>query len=236
MAVALSNIINIFATPTDVFENIKKTPKWPVAFLIICAVSLICGYFMLPFIQKIMEETFTVKMSEEQAQKVASTTSRYRMFMRLLIPITFLLKWLFISSFLYLGAILFDAQKNNFKTLYAVVVYSEFILALMGIINVLLILIKGVDAVSNLTDLHTIIGLDFFLADKSQNVLLFNFLNNFNVFSVWYVVVLTIGMSVICQLKKWKSAVLVTSVWFWGVGFQFAVGLLSENMQLMMGR
>ena len=236
MALTFSNIINIFATPTEVFQNIKTAPKWLITFMFICFVSLVYGFIMLPFTQKIMEGTFLSKMSEEQVQLVTSTISRYRVFSMLLIPMTFLIKWLFIALFLYLGAILFDAEQPNFKSIYASVVHAELILLLMATINLIFLLIKGIDAINNITDLQTIIGLDFAIADKSQNVLLFNFLNNYNIFSIWYIIVLTTGISVICQLKKWKSAVLVSSVWFLSIGIQFAFGLLSQNIGQMMGR
>jgi hypothetical protein len=236
MAIALSNIVNVLAVPTEVFRNIKTAPKWLIAFLVICAVSLICGYYMLPFTQKIMEVTFTSKMSEEQIEQLVSTVTRYRMFLFLLVPIPLLIKWFFITLLLYLGAILFDAQENRFKTIYAVVVHTELILLLMGLINLLILHIKGLDTINNTTDLQGIIGLEYFLAEESQNVPLATLLNNFNIFSLWYIATLTIGMSVICRLKKWESAVLVSSVWFLCIGVQFAFSLLSENMQHMMGR
>jgi len=236
MAVTFSNIINIFATPTEVFKNIKKSPKWLVVFGVICVVSLICGYIMIPFTQKIMEKIFTAKMSDENMQETLSTIARYRMFFLLLVPIPLLIKWFFIGLLLYLGAILFDAQENNFRTVYAVVVHTELILLLMEVINLLILHIKGVEAINNITDLKTIIGLEYFLSDKSQNIPLAALLNQFNVFSVWYVATLSIGMSVVCQLKKWKSAILVFCVWLIGVGFQYAFTLLSENMLHMMGK
>jgi hypothetical protein len=235
MAIALSNIINIFATPTEVFQNIKTTPKWLIAFLFIAVVSIIFGLLLLPFMQKIMEQTLLAKMSDEQVQQTLSTMTGFRTLGLLLAAVPLLIKLLLYSLFLYLSAIIFDAQEINFKNIYAVVVHSELILLLMGVFNVLILLIKGVDAVNNITDLNAIIGLDYFLADKSHSIPLFTFLNSFNVFSVWYVATLTIGISVVTGFSKQKSAILVSSIWLLGVGLQVALAMFSTNMQHMAG-
>jgi hypothetical protein len=236
MGIDLSNIINVFISPTEAFQHIKKTSKWLIAFVIICTVGIIIGFLLNPFVQKVMEQSLLAQMDDDQVQQTLSIMSKVHDFWILIGSISIIIKWLVFSVFLYFGAILFDAEQINFKNIYAIVVHSELIILLMGLINVLILLIKGVDAVSNITDLQTIIGLDYFLYDKSHNVLLFNILNGFNIFSVWYIATLTIGMFVVSQLNKWKSAVLVSSVWLIGIGFQFGFGLIAENIQHMMGK
>lgn len=231
MAIAISNIVNIFATPTEVFENIKSTPKWLIVFCLISVISIIYGYFMLPFSQQIMVETLSAKMDIEQVQKTMALSTRFQYIGLLFVPITMLIRWLLVSSFLYFGAILFEANEIRYKTLFAVVVYAELILTLMGVINTQLLYIKGVDAIHQITDLQAVIGLDFLITDKLNNIPLFTFLNSFNVFTIWYVTTLTIGISVITNLNKLKSALLVSTIWLLGVGVQVAVALLSANIQ-----
>ncbi len=235
MAIALSNIVNIFAIPNDVFQNIKTSPKWLIAFLFMFIVSATCGYFMEPFTQKVMEHTLSAKMSDEQVRQTLDVASRFHFLLLLFSAVPLFAKWLFISLFLYLGAILLNAEKTNFRNIYSAVVHSELILLLMLMLNVLILHVKGVESVNNITDLNAIIGLEYFLGDKIHNIPLYTFLNNFNVFSIWYLVILIIGISVICQIEKWKSAILVSSVLLLGVGVQVAFVSLSENMQHMMG-
>ena len=236
MVVALSSILNIFALPTEVFHNIKASPKWLSAFCIIAIISIICGYFILPFSQRIMIETLSSKMDTEQVQKAISLSERFKYIGLLFVPLILLIKWLFLTLFLYFSAILLNAQEINFKTVFTVVVYSECIVLLMGIINLFLLYVKGVDSINNMIDLQVIVGLDYFLTDKPHNIPFFTFLNSFNVFSVWYVATLAIGVSVVTSFSKLKSAILVSSIWLLGVGSQVALAMFSANMQHMTGQ
>jgi len=236
MAVTLSSIINIFAVPTEVFHNIKASPKWLTAFCFITIISIIYGYFMLPFSQRIMIESFSSKMDTEQVQKAISISERFKYIGLLFVPLILLIKWLFLSLFLYFSAILLNAQEVNSKAVFTVVVHSELILLLMGVFNLLILYLKGVESINNITDLNAIIGLDYFLADRSHNIPLFTFLNNLNVFSLWYVATLAIGISVLTNFSKLKSVILVSSIWLLGIGMQVALAMFSANIQHISGQ
>jgi hypothetical protein len=175
-------------------------------------------------------------MDEESAQRILSSMKGVQYYSLLFTTLPLLLKWILVSIFLYFGGILLDAHQINFKTVFTVVVYSECIIILMGIINLLLLYVKGADSINNVTDLHVIIGLDYLLADKPHNIPLFTFLNSFNVFSVWYMATLTIGISIVTSFSKLKSAILVTFIWLLGVGVHVILAMLSTNMQHISGQ
>jgi hypothetical protein len=175
-------------------------------------------------------------MDTEQVQKALSFSERFKYIGLLFVPVTLLFKWLLLALFLYYSAILLNAQGINFKTVFTVVVYSECIILLMGIINLLLLYVRGINSINNMTDLQVIVGLDYFIADKPHNIPLFTFLSNFNVFSIWYVATLAIGVSVVTNFSKLKSVILVSSIWLLGVGMQVALAMLSASMQGMSGQ
>jgi hypothetical protein len=235
MAVTLSNIINILAEPTEAFSKIVVSPKWIPAFFLITIIVIICGLFMLPFSERIIIKTLLSRMDAEQIQQAMLVYERFQYLGILFSAIPLLIKWIFLSALLYYGAILLNAQNIRYKSIFTVVVYSEFIILLMGIINLLLLYIRGVDSINNITDLQTIVGLDYFLTDKQYSITLYTFLSSFNVFSVWYVATLTIGISIITYFSKYKSAILVSAIWLLCVGLQVASTMFSSNMQHMMG-
>jgi hypothetical protein len=140
-----------------------------------------------------------------------------------------LLRWSVLGALLYFSAIILGATELRFKQVYAALVFSEMILVLMGVINILLLYIKGIESIQNITDLQAIVGLDYFLSDKAADPPLFTFLNSVNIFNIWYVATLSIGLSVITGFSKLKSAVLVSAVWLLGVGFQVALAAISSN-------
>jgi hypothetical protein len=234
MAVTLSNIINILAEPMEAFNKIVVSPKWISAFSLITIIVILCGFFMLPFSERIIIKTLLSRMDTEQAQQAMLVYERFQYVGILFSAVPLLIKWIFLSAFLYYGAILLNAQNIRYRSVFTIVVYSEFILLLMGIINLLLLYIRGVDSINSITDLQAIVGLDYFLNDKQYNIPFYTFLNNFNVFSIWYVVTLTIGISIATCFSKLKSAILVSTTWLLCVGFQVASTIYSANIQNMM--
>ena len=145
-----------------------------------------------------------------------------------------LFRWLILAAVLYFTSILIGAEQAKFKTFYAVTVYSELILVLMGIVNILLLHIKGIDNLQHITDLQAIIGLDYFLSDKTTNIPLFTFLNSINIFSIWYIATLTLGVSIGTNFSRLKSALLVSTVWLLGLGFQVALVEISSRSPFAM--
>ena len=231
MVVAFLNILNVFATPTEVFVRVKENPKWLGAFAFITVVSMVVAVFAAPFAKEIALLALSQKLQADQAEQAVAMSQRFQYIGLAVAPLLLLLRWLVIAAVLYFVAILLSVEALKFKTVYAVVVYSEMILLLMGVINILLLYLKGIGSVHHITDLQAIIGLDILLTDRSANLPLFTLLNSINVFSIWYLGTLTIGISVITNLSKLKSAVLVTSGWLLGVGFQVAFAAISMSVQ-----
>ena len=118
--------------------------------------------------------------------------------------------------------IIFDGVQTGFKYIYAGVVHAEVILSLAGIVNILLY-VRGIDNIQDPTDLVAVVGMDYFISDRSSNMPLFTFLSSINIFSIWYLVTLSIGISILTGFGKLKSGIVVTSVWLLSVGYQVAL-------------
>ncbi len=228
MVVAVRNLLDILATPTEVFTRVKEKPDWFWAFACISVLSIAMAFFTLPLSKRIamiaLEGTGT--LDETQIQKAISLSERLQYIGLLAIPVLFLLRWTILASVLYFSAILLGAQELQFKKVFSVLVYAETILLLVAVINILLLHIKGVESILHPTDLQAIVGLDILMRDRRANLPLFTLLNSINVFSLWYVATLSIGVSVITNFSKLKSAVIVSSVWLLAIGFQVALAAI----------
>lgn len=227
---------NVFFTPLTIFNDLNKQPRWFTVFFIITGITIFIGYLSLPFKQEVMFSALSAQLGEARAQETLSNASRFAFLGLLIAPIPLLIKWVIVAALLYYSVILIGSQHIGFKKIFSVVVHSELIFLFMGIVNVIILEINGIDSATSLTDLQTIVGLEYILTNKSQNIPLFTFLSNFNVFTIWYLVVLSLGLSIVSQLSKWKSAIIVSVVWFLGIGFQVGVAYLSKNLQEMMGK
>ncbi len=233
MALKLSNLVNVFATPTDVFENLKEQPRWVLAFATISMISIVVAWFTLPFSNEIAGQMLLSKLSAQEAGRALALSERFEYVGLLLVPIVVLIKWGFLAALLYFTCILLDAPpKLNYRTVFSIVAYSEMILLLMSLVNLLVLYIKGTGSIHRATDLQAIIGLDFLMKNKMSNLPLFIFLNSINVFTIWYVTTLAIGISVVTGFRKIKSTLIVTGAWLLGVAFQMVISAVSSGSPL----
>lgn len=230
MALALSHLINVFATPTGVFLDLRERPRWIVAFAAISILSIGIAWFLAPVSLQLVQNMISVRLDEEQVQRTLAVAKRFQYNTLALTPVLVLGKWLILAGLIYfLSVLVGDAERVRFRTLYAVVAHTEMIFVLMAIVNVLLLHAKGPDSVQHVTDLQAIVGLEVILKERAGNLPLFTLLNSVNVFSIWYVATLSIGIAVITGFSKAKSAVLVTGVWLLGVGYQVAMAAISTR-------
>jgi hypothetical protein len=140
-------------------------------------------------------------------------------------------KWLLAAAFLYAFSVILDVHDLQFRRIFATVVHAEIVLVLMSGVNVLLLYLKGPAAVKSPIDLQVVAGLDIFLSNAPANVPLFVLLNGINPFSVWYIVILSTGMSVMTGLSKFKSGMMVTILWLIGLGCQFGVAAIGNSFR-----
>jgi len=236
MAIIDTSIMNVFDSPKETFYKIKESSDWFIEFIVWAVGTTIYGHLLSPFSQRLMMLSFNMQTSIPRTQQIMNMVIKYQRVALLFAFIPLFIKLILFTVVLYYLIILLNSHKVRLKTIFSIVIHSEFILLLMVIVNLFILYIKGINAVNNIFDLQAVVGLEYFIHDKTNNIPLYTFLSNFNVFTIWYIVVLTIGVSVVTELEKWKSAIIVSLVWLFGVGFQVAFASLSVNMQHMMGR
>ncbi|PIU44325.1 MAG: hypothetical protein COS95_09515 [Ignavibacteriales bacterium CG07_land_8_20_14_0_80_59_12] len=236
MVVSFENLFLVISSPPKAFRNLREQPKWLVAFLFISFLSIIAAWRLIPFSEQLSYQILAQRLGEEQAGQAISMVERLKYIEVAFVPIGLLLRWLVLTAVLYFASILLSAPDElKFKSVYSLVVHSETILVLAGLLNVIILNLKGVYSIHAPADLQAIVGLDFFLKNRASNLSLFTLLNAINVFNIWYIAVLTIGISVATGFKKFKSAILVTTVWLLGVGFHVALTAISSNSPLGLG-
>ncbi|MCL5020797.1 MAG: hypothetical protein M1339_03860 [Bacteroidetes bacterium] len=230
MASVLMNLIDVLALPTEVFTQLNRRPRWFVPFVLLSAVYVIVGWFMLPFSIHLEYNMLSARLGPGAAKQVISISERVGDIDLFFKPALLLLKWALFAAILYSLCILLDAAPPlRFRLFFSVIAFSEAIPGFMSVVNILVLYAKGISSVRNVTDLKAIIGLDFFMKNKMSNLPLFILLNNINVFTIWYVATLAIGISVITGFRKIKSALIVTGVWLLGIAFQMVISAISSG-------
>lgn len=238
MALTLKNLLAVFAAPTEVFHRLKPNPQWLGAYLLVVLASIVIPVFGYPLSRPLMLQTISHAGGLEGAQleQALEKAKQFQYWGSLLIPLVLLIKWGALAGLLYSLAILAGSEQIRFKELFAVFVFAEMIPLLMAVVNILLLYTRAPESIHHITDLQAIIGLDVLMSDKTSDLPLFTLLNNLNVFNVWYVGVLSIGLSIMSGLGRIRSVGIVTTAWLLGVGFQVAMVMVSVTMQGLSAR
>ncbi|MDE0012767.1 MAG: YIP1 family protein [Candidatus Poribacteria bacterium] len=224
----LKIIGDIIAEPSAAFRVLKDQPSWFMIFVIIALVSIGIAWAILPFSEQIahtkMLETGMDASQIEQARGMEELLSLVGL---LFTPVPLLLKWLIFAGLLYFSAQLLGGSKVlTFKPMFAAVVYSELILVFSNLINAgLLLCFKDISDVRDSIDLQMIPGLHLLFGDHPLGVLQLTLLSQITPFSIWYLVILSLGVAIVADLKRRKVEWLVVLVWLASIGVRAATSV-----------
>ena len=222
----LQIIGNIFGAPSEAFTALKEQSNWFTVFIIIAVVLIGITWAILPFSEQMartkMLESGMDATQMEQGQAMAKLFSSIGLF---LTPLPLLIKWLIFAGLFYLGVRLLGSSKAlAFKTMFAAVVYSELILVFSMLINAALLLcFKDIGDVQKPIDFQMIPGLHLLFGDHTLGVLKLTLLSQVTPFAIWYLIVLSLGVAIVADLKRKRVEWLVVLVWLADIGFRIAV-------------
>ena len=210
------NIFNVLATPTQVFEEITREPRWRIAFLFVIVSNVAIGWFMIPAIQEPMRKIFARSFGDQNAGSAVSSMMRYFLLVQMVVePLFKFLRWVVFASVLYVVCrFLIDRGDCSFKRFFSIVAYSEIIFILMSLLNILVVYALGLERIQSSSDLTTVNkGLEIFFAQTGSNTALMTLLSNLNIFSFWYIIILSIGVGAATGLRRYESIGVVGIAW-----------------------
>lgn len=219
-----SRIINVFFAPTATFKAVKIKPAWLVPAIIYAVLAVAMAHLIKPVAmdvqkEKTIEQLMNRGMDQEQAEELA--TKNLGIGQKLMYPMTLI--GTFIAFFVLAGVWLFISNivlggQAKYAQLLGVVVYKSFIDLLGGYIKVPIILSK------QSIDVHFSIAM---FLQKSEGFL-YKFLSKIEVFNIWGIAVLCIGIAVMSNRE-------VKRVVPWVVGVYVLYYIVSISVGSLVG-
>jgi hypothetical protein len=233
----VSRILMVFYEPARLFRSLTAKTSWLLPFIVIVILGGIAGHFVRPIMARdqgrvILKnmENYRQYMSAEQyeetmrrikeglAEAEENPVKWYHPLVMIGVPFVFLV---IISAIgLVAGNFLFGG-KVNFWMVMNVVAFAALIGLLGDLVRSAMALSKGSMHV------YTGLGLLSFVGDDS---FLFYFFRQIDVFSIWRIIVTSIGLGVVYNMKPKKFGYVLFSVW---LVFIVAVAIL--NATILMG-
>ncbi|MEA3296302.1 MAG: YIP1 family protein [candidate division Zixibacteria bacterium] len=190
-------LVEIFYQPASFFEKLKNNPKVLVPYLVFGILILTFFWFAqdLVFEMQMQSEQFQEQMQGQVMTPVVEKITKISIVVfgsisLCLSPLLATLFALFWGNFVYAG-------KASFKALLSVMVYSEIIYAVGIVILIPLMLAKESILVS--------LSLGVLAANAGPESLLYLALSKIDVFNIWEIIVVGIGLSTIYGLPRNKG-------------------------------
>ncbi|NOY60499.1 MAG: hypothetical protein GXO75_16435 [Calditrichaeota bacterium] len=211
----LSRIVGVFTSPGKTAEAIGAKPNWLVPAIIIILLMLLFTYLAKPVI---MQETMTRVQQMMESKGVAQdqidtmlnriqTSMGIRMFAGVTVT-TALGIFIWAAIWLFISNIVLGAQASYAQML-GINVYRYFITTIGLLIKLPIMLSKQT--------MNVHFSLATFLPDDQKTTFLYKILMQVELFNIWTIVVLSIGIAVVSKLdtkKVWPWVVLVYVVWY----------------------
>lgn len=221
--------------PSELCCRLENNPRWISAFIFIGISSMLLSISVLPYTDHLTKTILITTQNSTNAKQTIELIQKVKIVGILFLPLMRIFKWLVLGTAIYYSAIIFNCKQIMFKQIFVVLVYAEIVLLIMTTVNVAILYSKEISSVTNVMDINNIVGLDIFLVDKYSDKPLYTLLNNINVFNIWYLTIVTVGVSRATEFTKLKSSIIVIGIWFAGLLFQVGLVALSSQMVKNMG-
>lgn len=205
-------ILEIFSAPSVCFQRIKDKSSWFTPLMILLIGSLLWTAIMLPPVvlpeqrEKVIENMRDKNVPQEQidqALKYMEGSLPVILGMAAVVIVT-PLNLLIISAILF-AVLSLIGLKGNFKQLFSLVTYTSLIPFLGSFLKMpLMFAQKTVNVQTNLALLMSV---------EQEKTFLFKILSQFDLFTIWQIILLIYGLSIVYSIQIKKSALVVLVPW-----------------------
>lgn len=210
----LQRVIGIFTNPERVFQYLRVKPDYILPLLLAVILTTVSSPFIYDIaindqIANIEKNDSIPDDRKELIIDQISTSqegSRKIIYMLVVPPISVLILYALISGiFLFIGNIILGG-KARFVQLLSIYSYSYLIVMLLGmIIKIPLILARQTTQIN--------LSPAVFFSPEQVGQAIFNFIQSFDIFNIWFIVVFGIGFAVIYAFSKPKGIISVFIAW-----------------------
>lgn len=200
---------------------IQAKPRWLLIFLTLALVSVVIEILMHPYSVQSVLHHLPSSATNQDKLAVAQTLDQGLFARAAFLPIRLLFGWATFALMLYyICGFLVPHKIFRFIQIFSLEVGAEAILILAKVAALLHLVINSPNPGSR-------IFIPLSCADfiPTHDYSTFIFLNSLNVFTVGYIAILTIGISVVCSISKFKALFIVSIVW--GISALFNVGIIT---------
>ena len=201
-------LLLIVLHPRRAVESIKSAPQWVILFIVLAAVSIILMLLQHAHVVRLTLDHLPASATVEDKFMVEQSLHEQLAIRCAFLPIRLLVGWAsFALLLLYACKAWSMTEPVRFQQVFSLEVAAESVMVLAQCASFIYSL-----AARDASFVRIPFGLDMMIS-QSHDIVLRMALNAINVFSLWYVVILAMGISTFYGISKIKSITTVTGVW-----------------------
>jgi hypothetical protein len=221
-------LLTLFA-PVKAAEQIKSNPRWVVAFLFFSVVSATTYALNYPYLTQAtvtrLPSTATLADKQEVVESLRLELPTKLAFF----PVRMFVGWgIFSVALFYVSRAFAPREALRFEQVLSVEVHAEVSSIVANLITLILTLTSEDGKLADLP--LSLAG----VIHAEQDFVIKSLLTTLNIFTLWYIVFLTIAVATLCNLRKLKSLLVVLLVWTFSTMLNLgAMKILMDELHLL---
>jgi hypothetical protein len=205
-----SKVLNIFFEPKRVFQSLKIKPTWLIPFIVVALLGMGFYYYSYPFIMKQQVERIqdNDKIPEKQKEQIIERMTEKDhppIWQLALAPVGSLIALVVVAAVLFFVFNVILGGDSSFRRVFSVYCYSSLIAIPSMIVKFPLIMIKE--------NINVQTSLALILSANAKDTFLYNVLSSFDIFTIWQVILVSLGLGVMYKYTTQKSFTAVFILW-----------------------
>ena len=222
----MDTLLKMIYNPVRSFQSLKSTDKFPtMSLIVLLIVVVINNILMIPVTAKIMELTFSslqIPFSEVQTRQV-DTIMQTMHKLRYLQAVGAVFSYLFmlvVYALIIWVLTKISKQSLSFQKAFELMIHCCFVLTIGTLVNTFILYGQGIENIKNLYEV-SLTGLNLLTSTEQVGVVFYTFLTLINPFYIWFLVLLTLGLAILADIKISKA--FFTGFLFWIILIAFPV-------------
>lgn len=211
-------LIGVLFSPDETLASIARRPDWVVPLLLFMALSLFGGWVFSHHVDFLTAARAQMeaqgRMTPEQIDRGLKFNAALFKVIAYCAPIVSVVIFTIVASIMMLAFRMMGGE-GEFRQYFSVTLYAWMPQILQALIMEVILLTRSV--ATGAETLPTLLRSNLaFLVDMKEHAVLFSILSSLDVFTIWSVILMTIGFAYVSRFSKAKSAGIVVTVWgFW---------------------
>jgi hypothetical protein len=207
------DLVRVLFEPTAVFERVREKPRFLAPFVVLAVVTVLIGVLQLPYTRAALAQmpNMTPDKLETASKFLPIGIVVGPVFYGLFLALNALILWVSISV-LGAGA----GGEAKYGTLLSVATYASISYALLQVIGVIVLTMRGTSSITSMVDLQPALGLDLLAPDTKGFTLAL--LRGINPFTLYGLFLTATGVAVTSRTSKGVAYTAATA--------QFVIALL----------